>query len=419
MTILEMQRGSRGTRAKEHAKEREPAQPSNESAHARIVRERVRGNMLQKTPGVHTIEDLRRAAKRRLPRVVFDYIDGGAETEWTMRENMRAFEDVTFRPRSGIGSGPCSLATTVLGQRIELPFLLAPVGSSRAFYPRGECVAAAEAGRAGTGYILSTFSGCTLEDVVASTNGPAWYQLYLAGGREVASAAIERAHRAGYSALVITIDTSVSGMRERDVRNGAKQLLGNGFFEKLPFAGQVLGKPAWLYGVLRDGGMMRFANVVLPGGPMPFSDAASAISAASFDWSDLAWIREIWRGPIVIKGVQSVEDARRSVDIGANAIVVSNHGGRQLDGAPASVSILPEIASAVSGETEVYLDGGIRRGSDIVKALALGARAVLIGRAYAYGLGASGGRGVARAIDILSSDIVSSSNTCHARSPRS
>ena len=361
--------------------------------------------MLGNGSAVLTIEDLRAAAQRRLPRVVFDYIDGGAEAEWTMRENVRAFDDITFRPRSGVGSGACSLATTVLGESLALPFMLAPVGSSRAFYPRGECVAAAAAGAAGTGYILSTFSGCTLEDVRAATSDVAWYQLYLAGGRDAASAAIERAHRAGYTALVLTIDTSVSGMRERDVRNGAKQLLGGNVFEMLPHIGQVLSKPRWLLDVLRDGGMMKFVNVQLPDGAMAFADAASYISASSVDWSDLGWIREIWKGPIVLKGVQIAEDARRAVDAGVQAIVVSNHGGRQLDHAPATISVLPEIVTAANGELEVFFDGGIRRGSDIVKALCLGARAVLIGRAYAYGLAAAGHAGVTRALQILRSDV--------------
>lgn len=362
--------------------------------------------MLGKPRRVLTIEDLRRAAERRLPRVVFDYIDGGAEAEWTMRENVRAFDDITFRPRSGVGSGPCSLATTVLGERLALPFMLAPVGSSRALYPRGECIAAASAGAAGTGYVLSTFSGCPLEDVRAATGGVAWYQLYLAGGRDVASAGIERAQRAGFTALVVTIDTSVSGMRVRDVRNGAKHLLSGNAFEMAPHLGQLLSKPRWLIDVLRDGGMMRFANVQLPDGPMRFADAASAIGAASIDWSDLGWIRDVWKGPIVLKGVQIAEDARRAVDAGVQAIVVSNHGGRQLDHAPATISVLPEIVAATNDRIEVLFDGGVRRGSDIVKALCLGARAALIGRAYAYGLGAAGGAGVSRAIEILTNDIV-------------
>jgi isopentenyl diphosphate isomerase/L-lactate dehydrogenase-like FMN-dependent dehydrogenase len=353
------------------------------------------------------IEDLRRLAKRRLPRVVFDYIDGGADAEITMRENMRAFESLVFRPRNAVANAPCNLRTTVLGTTLELPFLLAPVGSSRMFYPRGECVAAKEAGAAGTGYTLSTLSGCQLEDVRASTDGMAWYQLYLLGGREAAIAAIERAKAAGFSALVLTIDTAVSGMRERDVRNGAKELASNKLGTMLPYLPNLLAHPRWLAAFLGDGGLMQFPNVVSPGkGPMQYADVANALAQSTVTWDDMRWIRELWNGPIVVKGVHTDDDARRAVDAGAQAIVVSNHGGRQLDGVSSTIGVLPEIVEAVGNRTEVYLDGGIRRGSDIVKALCLGARAVLIGRAYAYGLGAGGGPGVARAIEILTADIV-------------
>jgi len=243
--------------------------------------------------------------------------------------------------------------------------------------------------------------------VKAATKGPAWYQLYLVGGREVASAAISRARAAGYSALAVTIDTAVSGLRERDVRNGTKELLGSSVLKKLPFLSQFLARPRWLAGFLRDGGLMSFPNVVLPGqGPMPYADVAAALEQSTVAWADLGWIREVWRGPIVIKGVLTADDARRAVDEGAEAIVVSNHGGRQLDGVSATLRALPEVAGAVNGRTEVLLDGGIRRGTDIVKALCLGARAVLCGRAYAYGLGAGGEAGVTRAIQILRTDLI-------------
>jgi L-lactate dehydrogenase (cytochrome) len=353
------------------------------------------------------IEDLRQAAKRRLPRVVFDYIDGGAEAEITLRENCRAFEDITFRPRCAVATPVCDLRTTVLGIPLSLPFLLAPVGSSRMFYPRGEEAASRAAGAAGTGYILSTFSGCKLEDVKAATSGPTWFQLYLCGDRDVASAAIERARNAGYTALVVTIDTPVAGLRERDVRNGSKQLVSDRLLPRLPFLPQFVARPGWLAGFLRDGGMMKFPNIILPDiGPMPYADVAAALEKSVVTWKDLDWIRHVWNGPIVIKGVHTAEDARRAAAAGADAIVVSNHGGRQLDGVAASVRALPEIVAAVDGEIEVLMDGGIRRGSDIVKALCLGARAVLVGRAYAYGLAAAGNPGVARAIEILRTDIV-------------
>lgn len=348
------------------------------------------------------IDDLRRLAKRRLPRVVFDYIDGGADGETTLRENCAAFERIRFRPRNAVANAPVNLRTAVLGTTLELPFMLAPVGSSRLFYPRGECVAAAQAGAAGTAYVLSTLSGCRLEDVRAATTGPAWYQLYLLAGREVAGAAIRRAKAAGFNALVVTIDTAVSGQRERDVRNGAKELTGGNFWQMLPYAGQILTRPRWLYGFLRDGGMMRFPNVVLPTvGPMPYADVAAALEHSTVAWEDLTWIRDLWNGPIVIKGVLTAEDARRALDAGCSAIVVSNHGGRQLDSVSATIDALPEVVEAVGGRVEILLDGGIRRGSDVVKALCLGAKAVLVGRAYAYGLGAAGGAGVARAIEIL------------------
>jgi isopentenyl diphosphate isomerase/L-lactate dehydrogenase-like FMN-dependent dehydrogenase len=356
---------------------------------------------------VVNIEDLRRIAKRRLPRAVFDYIDGGADAEITLRENCRAYELVRFRPRCAVATPACDLSTTVLGTRLALPFLLAPVGSSRMFYPRGEAVAAREADAAGTAYILSTLSGCRLEEVKAASKGPCWYQLYLAGGRDVALAAIARARAAGFTALVVTIDTPVAGLRERDVRNGTKELLTRNPWTMLPFVSQFLARPQWLSGCVRDGGLMTFPNVMLADrGPMPYADVGAMLEQSMVSWADLKWIRDAWSGPIVIKGVHIGEDARRAVDEGADAIVVSNHGGRQLDGVAATLRVLPEVIAAVGGRTEVLLDGGIRRGSDIVKALCLGARAVLIGRAYAYGLGAGGGPGVARAIQILRSDLV-------------
>jgi L-lactate dehydrogenase (cytochrome) len=355
----------------------------------------------------HTIEDLRKAAKRRLPRVVFDYIDGGSDGEVTMRENCTVFDRVRFRPRNAAAMGAVDLHATVLGTTIDLPFLLAPVGSSRLFFPRGECVAAKQAGKAGTGYILSTLSGCRLEEVKISSKGPAWYQLYLLGGREAAQDAIRRARAAGYSALVVTIDTAVAGQRERDLRNGGRELVSGRPLQMLPYAWQMLVRPAWMVDFLRDGGMMKFPNVVIPGkGPLPYEDVGAALERSTVTWEDLGWIRKTWGGPIVIKGVLTAQDAQRSIDAGAEAIVVSNHGGRQLDGVAPTLAALPEVVDAVDGRAEVYLDGGIRRGSDVVKALCLGARAVLVGRAYAYGLGAAGGPGVLRAIEILRSGVV-------------
>ena len=358
-------------------------------------------------PRVVNIADLRRLAKRRLPRVVFDYIDGGADGEVTLRENCRAFDTVTFRPRCAVATPSCDLRTTVLGIPLSMPLLLAPVGSSRLFYPRGEEVAAKAAGAAGTAYTLSTLSGCLLEDVAKASTGPVLYQLYLLGGRDSALAAIGRARAAGYSALVVTIDTPVAGLRERDFRNGMKQLIARKLGPMLPFVPQFLMRPRWLAGFLADGGMMKFPNVVVPGeGAMLYADIGAALEQSMVSWQDLRWIREAWSGRVVVKGVHIGDDARRAVDMGADAVVVSNHGGRQLDGVPATLRVLPEVVAAVGDRIEVLLDGGIRRGGDIAKALCLGARAVLVGRAYAYGLGAAGGAGVTRAIDILQTDLV-------------
>jgi len=353
-----------------------------------------------------TIADLRLAAKRRLPRAVFDYIDGGADAEWTMRENSRVFDDVLFLPRSAVATKSCDLRTTVAGQTIDLPLILAPVGSSRMFYPRGEEVAARVAGEVGTIYTLSTLSGCAVHDVKAATRGPLWYQLYVIGGRDVALAAIDRAKNAGASALVVTIDTPVAGMRERDLRNGVKELIAGSPFEMFPYTFQFLARPRWLAAYFRDGGLMKFPNIVLKEGPMPYADVGAALEQAMVSWDDFKWIREVWPGPIIAKGVHTADDARQAIDHGCTAVVVSNHGGRQLDGVAPSLRVLPEVVAAVNGRIEVLFDSGIRRGSDIVKALCLGAKAVLVGRAYAYGLGATGHAGVTRAVEILKSDVI-------------
>ncbi len=359
-----------------------------------------------KSSNVVNIEDLRRLAQRRLPRAVFDYLDGGAEAECTLAENCRAFRDVTFRPRGAVAVGDCSLKTRVLGHELSLPAMLAPVGYSRLMHPEGEVAAARAAGQAGTGYILSTISAHKLENVKAASPGPVWYQLYLLGGREAAEGSLDRARRAGFSALVITVDTPVAGLRERDPRNGMKELLGPSPFAKIPYLPNILAHPRWLTAFLLDGGVPRLENIVVPGkGPMQLLDVGAALAEATVTWEDLRWIRELWSGPIVVKGLLPGEAARRAVDEGAAAVVVSNHGGRQLDSVSSTLRALPEVVAAVNGQIEVLMDGGVRRGGDIVKAICLGARAVLIGRAYAYGLAAAGQPGVARAIEILRSDV--------------
>ncbi len=357
-------------------------------------------------PRVVNIEDLRRLAQRRLPAAVFDYLDGGAEGESTLKENCRAFDALTFRPRNAIAVPNCDLRTKVLGSELSFPALLAPVGYSRMMHPDGEVAAARGAGAAGTAYILSTISGHKLEDVKAASSGPVWYQLYLVGGREAAEAAIERARVAGFSVLAVTIDTGTAGMRERDVRNGTAELMSGKLLAMLPFLPQFLSRPGWLMAFLRDGGIHKLPNVIIPGcGPMALIDVAAALAGSVVTWQDFQWLRAVWPGPIVVKGVLTGDDARRSIDAGAAGVIVSNHGGRQLDSVPATLRALPEVVKAVDGQIEVLMDGGVRRGSDIVKAICMGARAVLVGRAYAYGLGAAGEAGVSRAVAILRADL--------------
>jgi L-lactate dehydrogenase (cytochrome) len=369
------------------------------------------------SPRVVNVEDFRPLARRRLPKVVFDYLDGGADGEVTLRDNCRAFEEVTFRPRYAVPVASGDTRVKVLGHDLSFPALVAPVGFSRLMHPGGEVAASRAAGAAGTAYILSTISGHRLEAVRAASSGPVWYQLYLVGGREASLASIERARACGFSALVVTIDTPVAGMRERDYRNGMSELLSGSLAARIPFLPQIFARPRWLSRFLMDGGLPRLQNVVVPGqGPMKLLDVGTALAQSAVVWEDLRWIRDAWRGPIVIKGVMTAADARRSVDEGARAVVVSNHGGRQLDGVPASLKVLPEVVSAVGDQTEVLMDGGVRRGGDIVKAICLGARAVLVGRAYAYGLAAAGEAGVARSLEILRADVVRTLKLVGARS---
>ena len=358
------------------------------------------------SPRVLNVDDLRNLARRRIPRIVFDYIDGGADGEVTMQENRRAFNSVTFRPRHAVAVANCDLRTRVLGFDLSMPVLLAPVGYLRVMHPHGEVGAARAAGDAGTACILSTVSGYRLEDVKAASSGPVWYQLYLTGGRGAAEGALHRAETAGYSVLVITIDSTVIGLREREVRDGMEQLLRGSFLSQIRFTPQIFARPRWLVGHLLDGGLPDMPNIVSPErGVLKVRDAHSAIKRTAFSWNDMSWIRALWKGPIVIKGVLTGDDARKSVDYGAAAVVVSNHGGRQLDGTPASLRALPEVVAAVKDQAEVLLDSGIRRGSDVIKAVCMGARAVLCGRAYVYGLAAAGEAGVTRALEILRADM--------------
>ena len=359
------------------------------------------------SPRVVNIKDLRRLARARLPDAVFDYLDGAADDEVTLKDSEKAFREVLFKPRFAVATPACDLGVTLLGHKLDVPFILGPIGYSRLMHPRGELAASAAAGRHGTAYVLSTMSGHKIEDVKAQSKGPTFYQLYLAGGRGAAEGAIARAKAAGYKALFVTIDTPVAGNRERDVRNGMKELMGRNPFKKLPYIPNILMHPRWLASFIADGMTRPFPNIVVPGsGPLEAVDVAAALESAQVSWTDLKWIREVWDGPIVMKGVMTVDDAKRSVDHGAQGIVVSTHAGRQLDGCAASLRVLPGIVEAVGNQTEVIFDGGVRRGSDVVKAIAIGAKAVLLGRGYAYGMAAGGDAGIERALEILETDIV-------------
>src|SRR5579863_3133197 len=353
------------------------------------------------------IDDLRKLAQRRVPRAVFDYIDGGADGEITLRENRRVWGDIFFRPRNAVATPKCDTRVNVLGSDLALPMILAPLGSSRMFHPSGELAAAKAAGDAGIAYTLSTFSGYSFEQLAAASTAPLWYQLYLAGGREVVEATLARAWKNNFKALALTIDTNGPGMRERDYRNGAPQLMGKSLFAMLPYTSQIIVRPGWTAGFLMDRyAATHYPNVMIPGkGPLAAISVQESLRDSVVTWADLKWIREAWPGHIVVKGVITGDDARRAVDAGASALIVSNHGGRQLDTCFPTARALPEVLEAVNGRVEVFVDGGIRRGADIVKAICIGAKAVLIGRAYGYGLAAGGQAGVARAIAILKADI--------------
>ncbi len=345
--------------------------------------------------------------QRRVPPVVFDYFEGAASEEITNRENEAAFRNVRFNPTYGIRLNDISLSTTLLGHKLSMPVIAAPIGSLRFLWPRAEAVASAAAGKAGTISTLSTLTGTPLEEVRAASTGPCWYQLYLVGGKSAALRGIARAKKAGYSALVLTIDTPVAGLRLRDKRNGSKYLINGPFYAKARFVPMMLRHLSWLFDFYADGGLMKFPNVELDGGaPMPYADIGRQLQSSAVTWEDLPWIREAWGGPIVIKGIHNPEDARLAVKHGAEAIVISNHGGRQLDRVLPTLSVLRQVAPALQGErTEILVDGGIRSGADVVAALALGAKAVMLGRAYLYGLGAGGEAGVLRAFSIIRDEI--------------
>jgi L-lactate dehydrogenase (cytochrome) len=353
-----------------------------------------------------SVADLRAIARRRLPRGVFDYIDGGAEDERTMAANAAAFAAVTFRPRVLRDVGEVDTSTTLLGRPLPLPLVLAPTGFTRIADPDGELAVARAAARAGVPYTLSTLSTRSIEEVAGVGSSPKWFQVYVWRDRGLVKEMIGRAASAGYEALVLTVDTAVLGRRERDVRRG---------FSLPPKIGPgtlVDGAlhPGWTWRFLRSD-PVRFANVRDAAG---VGDGRTAVTLSEYvntqfdpglSWRDVEWMRSVWSGPLVIKGVQAVDDARLAADAGVEAIALSNHGGRQLDSAPAALDLVPPVADAVGDRLEIICDGGVRRGSDIVKAVALGARACMAGRAYLYGLGAAGERGVDHVLGLLGADV--------------
>jgi L-lactate dehydrogenase (cytochrome) len=353
-----------------------------------------------------SVADLRRIAKRRLPGGVFDYIDGGAEDERTLGANERAFASVSFRPRVLRGLKAVDPATTILGDGISFPLVLAPTGFTRIADPEGELAVARAAARAGLPYTLSTLSTRSIEEVRSVSAGRLWFQVYAWRDRGLVKEMVERAAAAEFEALVLTVDTAVFGRRERDVRRG---------FSLPPTVGPrtiVDGAlhPAWTWAFVRSD-PIRFANVLGRdvgdgASPVTLSDYINTQFDPGLSWSDVDWLRSIWDGPIVLKGVQTVADAVLAADAGVDAIALSNHGGRQLDGAPAAFSLVAPVADAVQGRTEIICDGGVRRGSDIVKAVAAGATAAMAGRAYLYGLGAAGERGVDRVLEWFRADVV-------------
>jgi L-lactate dehydrogenase (cytochrome) len=348
------------------------------------------------------IRDLREAARRRLPRFLFDYVDGGAYDERTMRGNEAAFERWRFRHRVLADMSERRLGTTVLGAEQALPLALAPTGFAGLLWPRGEIAAARAAAAAGIPYCLSTASICSIEEVRAATAAPFWFQLYVTKDRGVTRDLIARADAAGCPALVLTVDIAMRASRERDVRNRFTTRSATGFANWLEMARH----PRWGLALLRAP-RVRFGNLAAAagGGIASQGEFVARNMDFSLNWQDLDWIRGLWKRKLVVKGICAAEDAARAADAGAAALVVSNHGGRQLDGDIASIAALPAVVERVGSRIEVLFDSGIRRGQNVVKALALGAKACLVGRAFLDGLASAGERGVALAIDILKQEI--------------
>ncbi|MCP9629650.1 alpha-hydroxy-acid oxidizing protein [Rhodopseudomonas palustris] len=358
------------------------------------------------------IEDLRQIHKRKVPKMFFDYVDHGSYAEETLRANVDDLKRIKFRQRILVDISKRDLSTTILGDKYAMPLILAPVGSTGMQYGDGEIHACRAAHAAGIPYTLSTMSICSIEDVAANVTKPFWFQLYVMKDRGFVKALIERAIAAKCSALVLTVDLQVIGQRHQDIKNG--MTVPPEIFRPKNLI-DIATKPGWVKGIL--GAKQRnFGNIA---GHLPGSKDLESVSAwvasqfdASLNWKDIDWIRSIWPGKLIIKGILDVEDAREAVKVGAEALVVSNHGGRQLDGAPSSIEVLPEIVHTVGSHIEVMFDGGIRSGQDVMRALALGAKSCMIGRAYIYGLGAFGGPGVAKAIDIIGRELSTTMGLC-------
>ncbi|MFN8636792.1 MAG: alpha-hydroxy acid oxidase [Chloroflexota bacterium] len=340
-----------------------------------------------------------------MPKPMFDYVDGGANDEWTMRENRAGFERIMFDPRVLVDVSERDTSTTVFGEKLRLPIIIAPTGMTGIAWPNAEILAARAAGRAGAGLALSTYGTCALEDVAAAGPGPFWFQLYVSKDRAITDSLVDRAQAAGYKALAITVDTQVGSMRERDIRNG---------YEAPPrLTVANIADAAWRVGWLKrfiKGPRPAFRNfsgkiATTPRQFVELGDQLARQMDSSLNWKDIEHFRARWKGPLLLKGVASTKDVKTALDHGVNGFIVSNHGGRQLDFAPSSIEVLPEIVDACGDQAEVYLDSGIRRGSDIVKAVALGAKAVLMGRAYVYALGAAGEAGVDEMFRIMHDEI--------------
>ncbi|KWV52577.1 alpha-hydroxy-acid oxidizing enzyme [Bradyrhizobium macuxiense] len=357
------------------------------------------------------IEDLRQLHKRRVPKAFFDYADRGSYTEDTLRANSADLQQIKFRQRILVDVSKRSLSTTILGEPSAMPLILAPVGLLGMQHGDGEIYACRAAQAAGIPFTQSTMSICSIEDIAAAVDKPFWFQLYVMKDRGFIKSLIERAIAAKCSALVLTVDLQVIGQRHQDIKNGMTVPPEWSLSKLIDFAT----KPAWVSGVLQ-GKRRTFGNIA---GHVKGTEDLTKLSewtASQFDtslnWKDIDWIRSIWPGKLILKGILDVEDAELAAKTGAQAIVVSNHGGRQLDGAPSSIEVLPEIADAVGSQIEIMFDGGIRTGMDMMRALALGAKSCMIGRAYAYGLGAGGQEGVAKAIDILAKELTTTMGLC-------